>query len=86
MEKPTFWKNFKLSTPSTYRIRVQGHLDSIWFDRLGGMSVSLEASAEKHKITILNGHLPDQAALIGVLNTLYDLHFPLLSVECMDEI
>ena len=27
----------------------------------------------------------DQAALSGVLNTLYDLHLPLLNVECIDE-
>ena len=31
--------------------------------------------------TILVGWLPDQAALCGVLNALYNLHLPLMSVE-----
>lgn len=85
MAQLTSWKGLKLTTPATYRIRVQGHVDSNWSDRLAGMNVTLGMSAEKHKITILQGHLPDQAALSGVLNTLYDLHLPLLNVECIDE-
>ena len=36
--------------------------------------------------TTLFGRLPDQAALIGVLNTLYDQHLPLLTVECVEPI
>ena len=35
-------------------------------------------------VTILSGRLLDQAGLLGVLNTLYDLRLPLLSVECED--
>ena len=31
-------KGLNLTTPATYRIRVQGRLDSNWADRLGGMS------------------------------------------------
>jgi hypothetical protein len=34
-------------------------------------------------VTVLEGWLPDQAALAGVLNTLYELHLPLLSVEIL---
>jgi hypothetical protein len=71
-----------VETPAVYSIRVRGHVDINWFSRLGGMSVSLETA---DTITILEGYLPDQAALSGVLNTLYDLHHPLLSVECLDE-
>ncbi len=33
--------------------------------------------------TVLTGEFQDQAALTGVLNTLYDLGLPLLSVECL---
>jgi len=33
---------------------------------------------------MLSGELQDQAALVGVLNTLYDLGLPLLSVEWLD--
>jgi hypothetical protein len=42
-------------------------------------------TADKQPMTILIGHLNDQAALSGVLNALYDLHLPVLSVEHIDE-
>ena len=80
------WKGLKLETPTTYRIRVQGRLDDTWADRLGGMAITADTTADKPSVTILVGHLADQAALSGVLNTLYELHMPLLTVENLDEI
>jgi hypothetical protein len=74
----------KLETSATYRIRVQGHLEERWADQLGGMAITMESSAGKPPVSILVGHLADQAALSGVLNTLYELHLPLLSVENLD--
>ncbi len=85
MAKDSSWKGLRLETPSTYRIRVQGRVDSSWADRLGGMTVTEDASDDQAAVTILEGHLPDQAALSGVLNTLYEMHLPLLSVENLDE-
>ena len=66
---------------SIYRIRVRGELDKKWSDRLGGMVISTERSAEGHPHTTLEGRLRDQAALSGVLNTLYELHLAVVSVE-----
>jgi hypothetical protein len=85
MTHSTSWKGFKLETPATYRIRVQGRLDLNWGDRLGGMAISEDTSAVQPPVTILAGHLVDQAALSGILNTLYELHLPLLSVKNLDE-
>ena len=85
MSQTASWKGLKLGTPATYRIRVQGHIGSNWSDRFGGMTVRREITADELKITVLEGLLPDQAALSGVLNTIYDLHLPLLNVECIDE-
>jgi hypothetical protein len=82
--KPS-WQGLKLETPATYRIRIQGKLDESWLDRVGGMAISSDTTAGKLPVTILVGHLPDQAALSGVLNTLYEMHLPLLSVENLDE-
>jgi len=70
--------------PAMYRIRVRGQLDSSWSERLGGMTVTTTGGRDTAETTMLEGQLLDQAALTGVLNTLYDLHFPLLSVECID--
>jgi hypothetical protein len=85
MNESTTWKGLKLETPATYRIRVQGRLDDTWADRLGGMAITAETAADRPSVTILVGHLADQAALSGVLNTLYELQLPLLSVEYLDE-
>jgi hypothetical protein len=85
MAKKQMWKGMKLETPATYRIRVQGSIDSSWSDLLGEMSVTQEKPGKKPPVTVLVGHLFDQAALSGVLNTIYDLHLPLLSLENLDE-
>ena len=50
-----------------------------WEDRLG----SMEVVDIKQKMTTLEGCLPDQAALKGVLDTLYQLHLPLLELTCL---
>ena len=46
------------------------------------MSITTTGEADETPVTTLLGKLVDQAALMGVLNTLYDYyHCPLLSVE-----
>lgn len=85
MAHSTSWKGLKLETPTVYRIRVQGHLDSRWEDRLGGMAITMDSTVSLPPVSILEGQVLDQSALSGVLNTLYELHLPLLSVENMDE-
>jgi hypothetical protein len=49
------------------------------------MVITRAYTDKKHPLTILVGRLQDQAALSGVLNTLYDLRMPLLSAEIIDE-
>ena len=78
-------QGLRIDTPATYRIRVQGRVDKSWSDQLSGMAVTQTETLDKLPVTILIGHLKDQAALSGVLNTLYDLRLPLLSVENLDE-
>jgi hypothetical protein len=75
-----------LETPGTYRIQVHGHLDESWSDSLNNMVITRAFTKRNRPITILVGHLADQAALSGVLNSLYELRMPLLSAEIMNEI
>lgn len=72
--------SFSLGTPGTYAIQVRGWLDTTWSDQLGGMRIAVTESGER-PVTMLIGRLTDQAALLGVLNSLYELGLPLLSVE-----
>jgi hypothetical protein len=70
--------------PATYRISILGTLDKKCSDYYGGMSIEHDVVLNQYPITILTGRLADQAALIGVINSLYDLGCPLLSVECVE--
>jgi hypothetical protein len=67
--------------PAAYQIRVQGWLDPAWSERLEGMTLYQTKSEEPGPITSLQGELFDQAALAGVLNTLYQLHLTIISVK-----
>ena len=72
----------KFDTSGNYFIRAQGKLDESWSDRLGGMTISVSYPSGNHQpVTTLQGELMDQAELLGVLTTLYQLHLPLLTVE-----
>ena len=84
MSVEPFGKNLKFEKPATYRIRVTGHLDDSLADQLGGMIITRAFTADNQPMTILIGHLTDQAALSGVLNELYELHLPLLTVESLE--
>jgi hypothetical protein len=70
--------------PAMYRIRVRGQLDSSWSERLGGMTVTTTGGRDIEETTMLVGQLQDQAALAGILNTLYDMQLPLVSVDCIN--
>ena len=74
-------KRVRRDTPATYRIRIQGYLDESWSGQLSGMTISTAQSGDESPVTTLEGELVDQAALAGVLSTVYELGCPLLSVE-----
>jgi hypothetical protein len=65
-----------MTGPATYEIRVQGHLDDHWSDRLGGLGLTRNADGT----TTLSGPLADQSELYGVLAGLRDIGAALLSV------
>ena len=67
-----------LDDSANYCIRVQGAVGKDWSDYLGGLEISL--SQQELPVTTLRGRVTDQAALIGIINGLYDLGYPLLSV------
>ena len=66
-----------------YAIHIAGRIDTSWSDRLGGMSITYheKEAQDDQLVSILYGPLPDQAALFGVLNALYNARFPLLFVR-----
>jgi hypothetical protein len=68
---------------AVYRIRFQGVLDEPWQQGLGpGWIVQFDDIAPE--TTTITGVMRDQAALIGLLSSLYDVGLPLLQVECLE--
>jgi hypothetical protein len=78
-------KHLKIWTPATYPIEVDGKVDESWSDRLAGMRIITSSQGDQGVVTTRVGRLRDQTELSGVLNSLYELHLPLLSVENLDE-
>lgn len=72
-----------IDSQATYKIQVQGDLSENWSDRMGGAAIESLNQPSEAPVTELTGDFRDQAALAGVLSTLYDLRLPLLSVECV---
>lgn len=70
-----------LAEAAEYVIVVDGRLDPGWSEYVAGMSIDSSEQAHGGVVSTLCGTLPDQAALFGVLNHLYNLGFRLLQVE-----
>ncbi len=85
MPHPEDKKSFPFNRPGNYRIRVLGLLDESWSERLGGLRITTSSLKDQGPVTALVGQIRDQAELSGLLNTLYELHLTLLSVEMLED-
>lgn len=70
-----------LDMQATYRICVTGELESSWAERLWGMRSSPAAQSGEPEQTMLVGEVADQAALVGIINALYNTGHTVVSVE-----
>ena len=61
---------------SIYHIKVQGRLNQKWAHWLNGSAVQIMNADD----TTISVSVPDQAALRGILNKLWDLNLTLISV------
>lgn len=71
---------FAFDRSSIYSVWVEGYIDPDSSDRLEGMDVRPSRRDDGMSVTLLQGELPDQAALVGLLNALYQMHFVVLMV------
>jgi hypothetical protein len=67
-------------TNHLYRIVVDGQLHGSWSDWLGKVIIERSEQGVDSCHTILISAVPDQAALRGFLNHLWDLNLKLISV------
>ena len=71
----------KIHERAKYRIQVCGIVGESWADYFAGMTIRVKEEQEKDPETILSGWIPDQTALLGMLNLLHDWGHSLISVE-----
>ena len=69
--------------PAVFGIRVNGRLRESWSDYFGAQSMSVQEDEAGRCTTLLISEPVDQAALIGMINYLYGLGLPLVSVVCL---
>lgn len=69
------------SQAADYRIVVEGVLDPMWFECLGGLEITEQRRPGQPVVSRLEGRLADQSALQGMLDTLFMLGLRLVLVE-----
>ena len=70
--------------PAKYQITVEGIIGNNLLGNLGDMSVAYSTSKDT-KRSILTGEVIDQPALSGILNTLIDNRYTVISVMKIDQ-
>ena len=78
-------KGFLFKKSAIYRIVVEGELDESWSERLG-LQITTEKKAGKNPSSFLVGKIPDQTALSSILNSLYDMHMTVISVNMLTDV
>ena len=68
---------FPYDDPGVYAIHIAVRVET----SLGGMKVRYEEGQNGEPVSVLKGTLPDPAALLGILTTLYNARLPLLLVR-----
>jgi hypothetical protein len=81
MDTPSYSRRSAFDNPAIYSITVQGWIGEDQADRLAGMKITVIIPEGERPVTTLLGELRDQAALAGVLDTLYGWHLPVLSLQ-----
>jgi hypothetical protein len=67
-----------------YEVQLQGRLSQRWLDWLGDMTVvAVDEAGELWRTTAVL-QVPDQAALLGQLQKLHNLGYPLLQIRRLD--
>jgi hypothetical protein len=84
MKRSSHHSDIEFGGPASYLIVVQGILSPEWSERLAGLVVTTTQEGAAPQ-TNLRGRIRDQAELNGVLDTLYNMHLPILHVERVDD-
>lgn len=74
-------QRYHMDQPAQYRIRLHGYVSERWASSYGEMGATVTTSAKGQTETELTGLVTDQAALVGLINLLYDLGHAVIYIE-----
>jgi hypothetical protein len=78
------YQNIDFTDFNNYRIDVSGKLDENLSDIFGGLSISHKIEGDK-TISYLEGEIIDQSELVGIINTLHNMRFNILSLKILNQ-
>ncbi len=78
-------KGLLFKKSAIYKIVIEGELDDSWSERLG-LQITTEKKTGKKPNSFLVGRITDQAALSSILNSLYDMHMTVISVNMLTDV
>ena len=67
--------------PAHYEVWIQGHLDPSWVSQTSVDTIRRIPEAEGGPITMFTATFRDQAELHGLLDRIYNLNLPLISIR-----
>lgn len=68
-------------SPAAYRIEVEGRWNESWSALFASMRITTRRGPDRAVVTCLTGRVQDQLELCGLLNSLAELHLPILNVS-----
>lgn len=77
-------QKFTLDQSMAYEIRVPGTITKEWLDWNGGVTITDGMNVEGSPISTIRARV-DQAALHGLLQHLYSIGLPVISVVCLED-
>ena len=75
----------KFTRPAIYKITVDGVLNENMPEIISDLQISVDRSEPDEPVSILVGWMEDQTALSGVLNTIYENHYTIISVKMLKD-
>jgi hypothetical protein len=70
---------------SLYKLEIQGKVSDSWNDQFGPLKITQEVENKNVYKSTLVFRTKDQAELMNVLNIIYQMHLPILSLVRLHE-
>lgn len=66
---------------AVYEVWIQGYLDETWINQMSVDTIIVDTETDRGPVTVLTAAFRDQAELRGLLERIYNLNLPLISVR-----